>query len=44
MRQGSALSPLLFVVVMEEVIEKEIGKEKMKFMIFRDDLMGVKGK
>ena len=42
LRQGSALSPLLFIVVMDDIMTKvaqEIGEGKMKAMLFADDLM-----
>lgn len=42
LRQGSALSPLLFIVVMDELMERvarRIGEDKMKVMAFADDLM-----
>lgn len=42
LKQGSALSTLIFVVVMDEImmqVEEKIGEDKMKTMVFADDLM-----
>lgn len=41
LRQGGVLSPLLFIAVIVEVekkVENIIGKEKMKLMLFADDI------
>ena len=42
LKQGSAISPLLFIAVMDEVmikVARRIGEENMKVMAFADDLM-----
>ncbi len=36
--QGSALSPLLFIVVMQEAT-KEAGREGLKELLYADDLV-----
>ena len=38
LHQGSALSPLLFITVMD-VISKEVGREPPHAMLFADDLV-----
>ncbi|KAI5715485.1 hypothetical protein M8J77_016861 [Diaphorina citri] len=41
LRQGGVLSPLLFILVMDQIqkkVENSIGKEKMKLMLFADDI------
>ena len=42
LKQGSTLSPLLFIMTMDEIssgVAEKVGEDKMKAMVFADDLM-----
>ena len=38
LRQGSVLSPLLFIVVLDLISRKTVMKDAMKYLLYADDL------